>query len=95
MHILALEPYYGGSHQAFLDGWSAHSRHQWTTLGLPAYKWKWRMRHSAATFAARVAERLEWGEVFDLLFCSDMLNLAEFRGLAPVQVRNLPSVSLI
>ena len=93
MHILALEPYYGGSHQAFLDGWSAHSRHEWTVSGLPAYKWKWRMRHSAATFAAQVAERLKRGEVFDLLFCSDMLNLAEFKGLAPGPVRDLPSVA--
>jgi len=93
MLILALEPYYGGSHRAFLDGWSAHSRHHWTTLGLPAHKWKWRMRHSAVTLAARAAERVERGEVFDLLFCSDMLNLAEFRGLAPGPVRDLPSVA--
>ena len=37
MRILALEPYYGGSHQAFLDGWTAHSRHAFTVLGLPAW----------------------------------------------------------
>ena len=55
MRILALEPYYGGSHRAFLDGWVAHSRHEWTVLELPAYKWKWRMRHAAITLADRVA----------------------------------------
>ena len=91
MKILALEPYYGGSHRAFLDGWSAHSRHDWTILDLPAYKWKWRMRHSAITLADRVRERLAAGESWDLLFCSDMLNLAEFLGLAPVDVSRLPS----
>ena len=57
MKVLALEPYYGGSHKAFLDGWRAHSRHEWTILGLPAYKWKWRMRHAALTFAEQVRER--------------------------------------
>ncbi|MCK4372451.1 MAG: DUF3524 domain-containing protein, partial [candidate division Zixibacteria bacterium] len=36
MKILALEPYYGGSHKAFLDGWSSRSRHEWTILKLPA-----------------------------------------------------------
>ena len=53
MRILALEPYYGGSHQAFLDGWIAHSQHEWTVVSLPAYHWKWRMRHAAITMARR------------------------------------------
>jgi len=92
MRILALEPYCGGSHQAFLDGWSQASRHEWTILPLPAYKWKWRMRHSAVTFADQVGELLSQGRRWDLLFCSDMLNLAEFLGLAPKGVRALPSI---
>ncbi|MBN1490895.1 MAG: DUF3524 domain-containing protein [Phycisphaerae bacterium] len=93
MRILALEPYHGGSHKAFLDGWIAHSQHAWTVLGLPAYKWKWRMRHAAITFAEQVAERVAAGERWDALFCSDMLNLAEFLGLAPTAVRSLPTVA--
>jgi hypothetical protein len=32
MRILALEPFYGGSHQAFLDGWRARSRHTWSLI---------------------------------------------------------------
>jgi glycosyltransferase involved in cell wall biosynthesis len=92
MRILALEPYYGGSHKAFLDGWSQAGRHEWTILPLPAYKWKWRMRHAAVTFADQVRQRLSQGSRWDLLFCSDMLNLAEFLGLAPQEVRDLPSL---
>ena len=92
MRILALEPYYGGSHKAFLDGWSASSRHNWTILSLPPYKWKWRMRHAAVTFAQEVHEHLSETPRWDLLFCSDMLNLAEFRGLVRRDVRELPSV---
>jgi len=92
MRILALEPYYGGSHKAFLEGWSAASGHEWTVFQLPPYKWKWRMRHAAVTFAEMVAERASEGLAWDVLFCSDMLNLAEFLGLAPVGIRNLPSV---
>ncbi len=90
MRILALEPYYGGSHQAFLEGWSRSGRHEWTILPLPAYKWKWRMRHAAVTLAGQVWDRLASGAHWDLLFCSDMLNLAEFLGLAPKEVRDLP-----
>ncbi len=92
MRILALEPYYGGSHQAFLDGWAAHSRHEFTLLSLPPYKWKWRMRHAPVTFAQMVAERIQQGQRWDALFCSDMLNLAEFRGLAPANIAALPAV---
>jgi glycosyltransferase involved in cell wall biosynthesis len=92
MRILALEPYYGGSHKAFLDGWSAAGRHEWTLLSLPAYKWKWRMRHAAVTFAGEVRQRLAQGSRWDLVFCSDMLNVAEFLGLASKEVRDLPSL---
>jgi glycosyltransferase involved in cell wall biosynthesis len=102
MKILTLEAYYGGSHQAFLDGWQKHSKHNFTLLTLPPSKWKWRMRHAAITFAQRVNQLLstESGGTakrsltveapWDILFCSDMLNLAEFLGLVDESVRRLP-----
>ncbi len=93
MLILALEPYYGGSHQAFLDGWISHSIHDWTVLSLPAHKWKWRMRHAAITFAEDVRQHVANGESWDAVFASDMLNLAEFQGLAPRAVAELPAVA--
>jgi len=92
MRILALEPYYGGSHKAFLDGWSAGSEHEWTILSLAPYKWKWRMRHSAVTFARQSRELLAEGQNWDLIFCSDMFNLAEFLGLAAGTISALPKI---
>ena len=83
MKVLCLEPWDGGSHRSFLDEWSNHSRHHWTRLGLPPRRWKWRMRHSALTLAEEVESRLSAGESWDLLLCSDMLDLATFRGLVP------------
>ncbi len=91
MRIVALEPFYGGSHRAFLDGWRRHSRHEFSVIGLPARNWKWRMRQAAVTFAEQVAKRIADGQSWDALFCSDMLNLAEFRGLCPAAAE-LPSV---
>lgn len=93
MKLLALEPYFGGSHKAFLDGWRAHSRHDWTVLDLPPFKWKWRMRHAALTFADQVRERVAAGERWDALFCSDMLDLAAFLGLTPEIMRGMPSIA--
>lgn len=93
MRILALEPYHGGSHKAFLDGWSRHSRHDWTVFDLPARKWKWRMRHAAVHFVERLKSRVAQGAAWDVIFCSDMLNLAEFIGLAPPCVQRLARVA--
>lgn len=92
MNILVLESYYGGSHKAFIDGLCEASRHEWTLLALPAHKWKWRMRHSAITFAAQADDLIESSQHWDLLFCSDMLNLAEFIALAPRRLASLPKV---
>jgi len=92
MNILALESYYGGSHKAFIDGLSNAGKHNWTILTLPAHKWKWRMRHSAITFAQQSADLLKKGKRWDILFCSDMLNLAEFVALAPKEIAGLPKV---
>lgn len=89
--ILALEPYYGGSHRAFIDGWREASRHEITAVTLKPHHWKWRMRHAAVTLAQHV-HTLAVAEPFDLVWCSSMLNLAEFMGLAPRTVRGLPSV---
>ena len=92
MKILALEPYYGGSHRAFLDGWTALSRHDWALLTLPANKWKWRMRIAAITFADRLGALTEDAQIPDAIFCSDMLNVAEFKGLISPRLKNLPLV---
>lgn len=93
LRVLALNPYHGGSHRALLDGWSRHSRHDFTALTLPPFKWKWRMRHAALSFAERAAELARDDCPWDVVFCTDMLNLAEFRGLAPAAVARLPAVA--
>ena len=92
MRILACEAYYDGSHRAFLDGWSKRSRHQWTILPLPGHHWKWRMRHAAATFAEQIATLAEQDQDWDLLWVSDMVNLAELRGLGPARLGQIPAV---
>lgn len=91
MHILSLQPYYGGSHRAFQTGWQNLSCHQWTILSLPPRHWKWRMRHAAVEFARRLKKEFE-DTPFDAVFCSDFLNLAEFKGLVSPSISQLPVV---
>lgn len=59
MRVLALEPYYGGSHRAVLDGLVEHLAPFGITfdlLTLPPRKWKWRMRGAAITMASETRE---------------------------------------
>lgn len=93
MRILAIEPCWGGSHQAFIEGWRARSRHDWTLLTLPPHQWKWRMRHSALTCARLAAAALKESGGWDVLLASEMLDLAQFCGLAPAAVAALPRVA--
>lgn len=54
------------------------------------------MRHSAVTYSQQIAALLAESEnaslPWDVLFCTDMLGLAEFRGLCPEPVRQLPAI---
>ncbi len=92
MRILAMEPYYDGSHKEFINQWMMRSEHSFALETLPGYKWKWRMRHGAVHFADRAKRLFEAGHDFDLIFCSDMLNLAEFKGLAGEKYALVPTV---
>lgn len=92
LRVLSLQPFYGGSHKQFNDGWASHSRFEWTTLGLPASHWKWRMRHSALHYATEISRQLNQGKHWDVIFCTDMLHVAELKGLLPSAANQIPVV---
>ncbi len=97
LRILALEPYYGGSHRAVLDGLVEHVDADWTLLTLPARKWKWRMRGAAITMAEQATAMLDGlgtgpSQGFDLIFASTFVNLAEFRGLCGARFADIPAL---
>ena len=88
MKILLIEPYYGGSHRAWADGYAAHSRHDVTILDLPARFWKWRMQGGALTLAEQ-ARAIPFRP--DLILASDMLNLPTFLGLTRDLFSGIPA----
>ncbi|MFN7964407.1 MAG: DUF3524 domain-containing protein [Acidobacteriota bacterium] len=55
LRVAFVEPFYGGSHAAFVDGWIARSHHEWQVVSLPAQAWKWRMRLAGLTLGQRLA----------------------------------------
>lgn len=87
MNVFALEPYYGGSHRAFLDSLADRSRHHWSLVTLPARHWKWRMRSAPTAILRSVAETRDRVGIPDVIVASTMLDLPVFLGLASRDVR--------
>lgn len=90
--ILALEPWYGGSHRNFLDGLVEHSRHEFQTITMAARFWKWRMQGGAVSLARKTREVVEGGFKPDVLFASDMVNLPAYLALTRDLVPDVPVV---
>ena len=85
-----LEPYYGGSHQAWLDGYRKHSRHEIQLLTLPAQFWKWRMQGGAVTLARQFLQSDI--PTPDVIIASDMMDLSIFRAMTRHKTASIPHV---
>ncbi len=92
MHILIVSPYHGGSHQAWAEGYQAHSRHEVTLLTLPAHFWKWRMHGGAVTLSRRWLAGSDSRQQPDLILATDMLDLTTFLALTRSRTANVPTV---
>ncbi|OGQ86594.1 MAG: hypothetical protein A2512_11010 [Deltaproteobacteria bacterium RIFOXYD12_FULL_56_24] len=91
MNILVLEPYYGGSHKAFLAGLIRQLPYAFDLLTLPAHSWKWRMRLAAPHFAGVLQSDPQFkAKSYDRILCSSLVDVAALRGLLPANLRNLP-----
>ncbi len=81
MDVCLVEPFYGGSHRAWADGYATHSMHDVTLVTLPAENWRWRMRGGAVALADQVGALCSTGYRPDAVIVSDMIDLALFREL--------------
>src|SRR6185436_14471270 len=77
VRVLFLDPFHGGSHAAFADGWAKHSRHAFDVVSMPARFWKWRMRGAALHFARKVANPRD----YQALVVTDLMSLSDLKAL--------------
>ena len=80
MRILLVEPYYGGSHRAWADGYAASSSHDVVLVTHEARFWKWRMHGAHLTLAEDIAVSLDGPP--DVVLASSMMDVAAFLGAA-------------
>ena len=89
-HILLLEPYYGGSHKAFLTGLQHYVDCKFTLVAMPARKWKMRMQLAAPWFAEQIISLVEKGVCFDAILTSTFIDVAVLRSLLGSKGIRLP-----
>ncbi len=93
LEVWALEPYFGGSHRAFLEGLAAHSRHHFTLFTMPGRNWKWRMHGASLSLAEQVLEHHDSiGTRPDAFFASDMLDLGVFLAAVGPVLGRVPTI---
>ena len=86
-NILFIDPFYGGSHKAWIDGIVKKSRHRVTVLGLEGRYWKWRMLGGAVPLAEKYNALEEYP---DLIVATDMLDLNTFLSLTRKKTCDIP-----
>ncbi|MEM8600327.1 MAG: DUF3524 domain-containing protein [Bacteroidota bacterium] len=92
LQVLALEPWYGGSHKHFLRDLIRHSRHTWSPITMAARYWKWRMQGGAVTLAHKANAAYDDGLRPDAVFASSMVNLPAFLALTRSRFDAVPVV---
>ncbi len=91
-NVLALEPWYGGSHRHFLDGLVRHSSHTIKPVTMADRFWKWRMHGGAITLARKARQQLDTGFEPDVIWANDMVNLPAFLALTRDKLSDVPVV---
>lgn len=89
MNILAVDPYYTGSHKAFLDGLRNNSRHTILTVTLDNTDRKWWL-HGYSIDLTQLSQSVT--EPIDLLLASSMTNLATYVALTNPRFAHVPKI---
>ena len=89
MNILAIEPYFLGSHKAFIEGLQSHSAHTVIPVTLHNTGRKWHM-HGDSLSLAQKAKRVE--PKIDIILASSMTNIPAFLALTNPRFARTPKL---
>ncbi|MCY3488019.1 MAG: DUF3524 domain-containing protein [Bacteroidetes bacterium] len=92
MKVLALEPWYGGSHRNFVSGLIRNSRHEYELVTMASRFWKWRLQGGAQTLARKSRQLIADGFQPDVILASSMVNLPAFLALVRKEIGSVPVI---
>lgn len=92
MRVLLVEPWYGGSHRAWADGWAAASSHDIDMVTLPDRFWRRRLRVGAAELAPVIDQLVDRHGRPDVVVATSMVDLAALLGSCRRSLGDAPVV---
>ncbi|MEZ5229247.1 MAG: DUF3524 domain-containing protein [Acidimicrobiales bacterium] len=90
MKLLIVEPWLGGSHAQWAEGYRAVSVHDVSIVGLPADRWRWRLRGGAVPLAELVQRHVATKGRPDVVLVSSPLDAARLIGLLRSELEGVP-----
>jgi len=93
--VVLVEPYYGGSHQAWADSWVRHSAHDISLITHPDEFWRWRLRGGAVTLAESFASHVGDHGAPDVVVVSGLVDVAGFVGQARRSLGGVPVATYV
>lgn len=90
MRLILVEPYAGGSHRAWAEGYARHSRHDVHLVTHEGRFWRWRMRGGALTLAEEIEQVVARVGRPDALLVSDMVDLPALLGFSRHVIGDAP-----
>ncbi|MFP4321049.1 MAG: DUF3524 domain-containing protein [Anaerolineales bacterium] len=88
--ILYVESHYQGAHRDWIDGFVAHSAHDFTLLTMPGGDWRWRLHSGALHLAAQFNQHRETLPRPDVLLINGMANAVLFLAATRPHLMNIP-----
>jgi glycosyltransferase involved in cell wall biosynthesis len=82
VHVIVVEPWFGGSHRVWAEGYAAATAHRVSLVSHEGRFWRWRLRGSAVTLAADLRRHVAAAGPPDAVLVSGLTDLAALRGLA-------------
>jgi glycosyltransferase involved in cell wall biosynthesis len=95
VHVLLVEPWFGGSHRAWAEGLRRHSTHEVQLVTHPDRYWRWRTEGSAVTLAAEITRHVAEQGRPDVVLVSTMVDVAALLGLARASIGDVPVVHYV
>ncbi|MBT8249202.1 MAG: DUF3524 domain-containing protein [Acidimicrobiia bacterium] len=79
MKVLLAEPWWGGSHRQWAEGYRNHSSYEVRVISRPGTHWRRRMKTAGEELAAEANQIITRGWTPDVILATDMMDLATFR----------------
>jgi glycosyltransferase involved in cell wall biosynthesis len=90
LDVLLVEPYFAGSHRSWAEGYQRHSMHRVRLVTHEGNFWRWRLRGASLTLAQSIERDVRAHGRPDVVFVSDMVNVAALLGLTRRTLGDVP-----